>query len=59
MFGWLANQNARVYIKNGSFFIKHNEYTYPKGRALMQMYRTVSQTKRGNRHCQRYQCKTS
>ena len=45
MFGWLANQNARVYIKNDSFFIKHNEYTYPKGRALMQMYRTVSQTK--------------
>jgi len=27
------------------FFIKHNAYTYPKGRALMQMYRTVSQTK--------------
>jgi len=24
-----------------------NENTYPKGRALMQMYRVVSQTKRG------------
>jgi len=27
---------------------KNNEITYPKGRALMQMYRVVPQTKRGN-----------
>ena len=31
------------------FFVKSNENTYPKGRALMQMYRVVSITKRGNR----------
>jgi len=30
------------------FFVKINENTYPKGRALMQMYRIVPQTKRGN-----------
>jgi len=30
------------------FFDKSNENTYPKGRALMQMYRVVPQTKRGN-----------
>jgi len=30
------------------FFTKNNENTYPKGRALMQMYRVVPQTKRGN-----------
>jgi len=30
------------------FFPKNNENTYPKGRALMQMYRVVIQTKRGN-----------
>jgi len=29
-------------------FVKSNENTYPKGRALMQMYRVVSITKRGN-----------
>jgi len=32
------------------FFVKSNENTYPKGRALMQMYRVVPQTKRGNVH---------
>jgi len=31
------------------FFVKSNENTYPKGRALMQMYRVVSITNRGNR----------
>ena len=30
------------------FFVKSNENTYPKGRALMQMYRVVPVTKRGN-----------
>jgi len=30
------------------FFIKFNGTTYPKGRALMQMYRVVPITKRGN-----------
>jgi len=30
------------------FFVKSNENTYPKGRALMQMYRGVPIMKRGN-----------
>jgi len=30
------------------FFVKSNENAYPKGRALMQMYRVVPQTTRGN-----------
>ena len=30
------------------FFVKSNENTYPKGRALMQMYRVVTIRKRGN-----------
>jgi len=30
------------------FFVKINENTNPKGRALMQMYRVVPKTKRGN-----------
>jgi len=30
------------------FFVKSNENTYSKGRALMQMYRVVPITKRGN-----------
>jgi len=29
------------------FFVKSNENTYPKGRALMHMYRVIPQTKRG------------
>jgi len=29
-------------------FVKSNELTYPKGRALMQIYRVVPITKRGN-----------
>ena len=29
-------------------FVKSNENTYPKGGALMQMYRVVPLTKRGN-----------
>ena len=29
------------------FLVKSNENTYPKGRALMQMYRVVPVTKRG------------
>ena len=32
------------------FFVKSNENTYPKGSALMKMYRVVPQTKRGNLH---------
>ena len=36
------------------FFVKNNENTYPKGRALMQMYRVVPITKRGN--CMIYLC---
>ena len=31
------------------FFVKSNENTYPKGRALMQIYRVVPITKRGNK----------
>jgi len=34
--------------KHGSFLFKNNENTYRKGRALMQMYRVVPQTKRVN-----------
>jgi len=30
------------------FFVKSNENTYPKGKTLMQMYRVVPRTKRGN-----------
>ena len=30
------------------FFTKNNENIYPKGRALMQMYRVVPITKKGN-----------
>jgi len=30
------------------FLVKSYENTYPKGRALIQMYRVVPQTKRGN-----------
>jgi len=30
------------------FFIKYDENTYPKGRAILQLYRVVPQTKRGN-----------
>jgi len=30
------------------FFVKSNEYTYTKGRALMKMYRVVPITKREN-----------
>ena len=33
---------------HGSFLFKNNENTYPKGRALMKLYRVVPQTKRGN-----------
>ena len=32
------------------FFVKSNENTYPKGRALMQMYRVVPITKRQIQH---------
>ena len=32
------------------FFVKKNENTCPKGRALMNMYIVVLQTKRGNKH---------
>ena len=42
-----VNQNAHVYIKEYVFFVKSNEKTYPKGRALMQMYRVVPIMKRG------------
>ena len=30
------------------FFVKNNENTYPKGRALMQIYRVVCQMNREN-----------
>ena len=30
------------------FFVNSNENTYPKGRVLVQMYRVVPITKRGN-----------
>ena len=33
------------------FFIKSNENTYTNGRALMQMYRVVPQSKRRNSQC--------
>ena len=42
-----ANRNAHVYIKV-VLFTKNNENTVPKGRALMQMYRVIHQTKREN-----------
>jgi len=35
--------------KHGSFLFFKRVSTYPKGRALMQMYRVVPQTKRGNK----------
>jgi len=37
------------------FVVKSNENTYPKGRPLMQMYRVVLITKRGNYMCM-YAC---
>ena len=37
-----------ITITTGSVPFKHNENTYQKGRVLMQMYRVVPQTKRGN-----------
>ena len=46
-----VNQNAHVYITQLNmvvFLVKSNENTYPKGRALMQMYRVVPITNRGN-----------
>ena len=36
------------------FFVKSNENTYPKGRALMQMYKVVPIKKRGN--CTKITC---
>ena len=50
-----VNQNAHVYKKTVNmvvFFVKCNENTYSKGRALMQMYRVVPIMKRGNSHAQ-------
>ena len=38
-------------VKMLVFFVKSNKNTYPKGRALMQMYRVVHQTKRENSIC--------
>ena len=50
MFQCFVNQNANVYLTVNMvvFFVKSNENTYPKGRALIQMYEVVPQTKRGN-----------
>jgi len=51
-----ANQNSQHTMpkqnsKYGRFsLLKVNKNTYPKGRALMQMYRVVVQTYRGNRN---------
>jgi len=42
---------VHVYIKQQTvvvFFVKSNQNTHPKGRALLQMYRVVPTTKRGN-----------
>jgi len=50
-----VNQNAHVYKKTVNmvvFFVKRNENTYSKGRALMQIYRVVPIRKRGNSHAQ-------
>ena len=35
-------------VKMAVSFVKSNENTYPKGRALMQMYRVIPITKRAN-----------
>ena len=35
-------------VKLVVFYVKNNVNTYPKGRALMGMYRIVRQTKSGN-----------
>ena len=57
MFQCFADQNMYVSLstsnsKHSSFlYKKNNENTYPKGRALVQMYRVVQQTKRGNCMC--------
>jgi len=41
----MSTSNSR---HSSKFFTKNNEKTYPKGRALMQMYGVVPQTKRWN-----------
>ena len=38
----------QVLQSSNVFFVKSHENTYPKGRALMQMYRVVPITKRGH-----------
>jgi len=43
MFQGFINQKVNIVV----FFTKNNENTYPRGRVPMQMYRVVSQTKRG------------
>ena len=43
-----VNQNAHKTVNMVVFFVKSNENTYPKWRALKQMYRVVPMTKRGN-----------
>jgi len=37
-----------ITVKMVFFFVQSIENTYPKGRALMQLYRVVPKTKRGN-----------
>jgi len=39
----MSTENSKQF-----FFVKSNENTYPKRRALVQMYRVVPITKRGN-----------
>jgi len=41
----MSTSNSR---HSSKFFTKNNEKIYPKGRALMQMYGVVPQTKRWN-----------
>ena len=47
---FLQSEHACLHVnsKHGSFFAISNENTYPKGRALVQMYRAVPITERGN-----------
>ena len=47
---FLQSECACLHVnsKHGSFFAISNANTYPKGRALVQMYRAVPITERGN-----------
>jgi len=45
---WCASQNVHKTVNIVVFFLEYDENTYPKGRAISQMYRVVSQMKRWN-----------